>query len=233
MWFAADLEEELTSEELDVLSAAFDLVDDQLFTELVDLSDATSDPADRSITARAFSDLHLPLRYSDSYDIGLLRRLAVCLVCVADRISEPLQPLRCRGEELVLRAVIEMAITEWDASGNPADHSFERLLDLCFSDLDHEYMFDPAFDGIDDPNTHEGSQLGIRSLHPTTWFEPLIPELRVHPLAAMLTTQLQRRGRAGSTASRMEHGSPEKLGGVAGSAGKPCRSQPPPSALDA
>lgn len=184
MRFAADIEEELTTEEIAMLTAAFDLVDDQLFAELVDLSNAARDPGNRGMTVRAFSDLHLPSRYRDSYNIGLLRRLLVCHVCVAERVSEPLQPLRCRGEELVLRAVIEMAITEWDASGHPADHSFEHLLDVCFTDLDHEYMFDPAFDGIDDPSTYEGSQLGIRGLHPSTWFEPLVPGLPVHPLAA-------------------------------------------------
>lgn len=183
MRFATDITDLLTTDELDVLESAFDIVDDQLFEEVIDLVNHTVNPSDRSGPLRTFSERHLPTRYRESYDIGLLRRLTVCLVCAAERVDEPLQPLRCRGEELVLRAVIEMALTEWEASGRTGDHSFDQLLDLCFADLDHEYMFDEAFDGIDDPGTYEGSQLGVRGLHPSGWFEPLILGLPVHPLA--------------------------------------------------
>jgi hypothetical protein len=49
---------------------------------------------------------------------------------------------------------------------------------------DHEYLFDMAFDGIDDPDTYEGSQLGVASLHPSAWFEPFHADAPVHPLLA-------------------------------------------------
>jgi hypothetical protein len=41
-----------------------------------------------------------------------------------------------------------------------------------------------AFDGIDDPDTYEGSQLGVASLHPSAWFEPFHADAPVHPLLA-------------------------------------------------
>lgn len=182
MRFARDIEEELTADELSTLEAAFDIVSDQLFDELTDLATMSFEPG-RTLS-RPFSDLYLPVRYRDQYDLRLLRRLLVCLICVAERVDEPLQPLRCRGEELALRAVIDMAISDWDTAGQTADHSFDVLFDLCYTDLDHEYMFNAAFDGIDDPDTEEGSQLGIRGLRPSTWFEPLVPGVPVHPLAA-------------------------------------------------
>ncbi|MGA7758899.1 MAG: hypothetical protein WCA57_13755 [Ilumatobacteraceae bacterium] len=41
-----------------------------------------------------------------------------------------------------------------------------------------------AFDGIDDLDTYEGSQLGVASLHPSAWFEPFHTDAPVHPLLA-------------------------------------------------
>jgi len=48
----------------------------------------------------------------------------------------------------------------------------------------HEETSERPSDGIDDPDTYEGSQMRTGPLHPTTWFEPLRGASPVNPLAA-------------------------------------------------
>lgn len=67
--------------------------------------------------------------------------------------------------------------------GDGETECFRDLRERLFEDLDHEFMFHPLFDGIDDPDTYEGSQLGTGSLHPSGWFEPFRDEESVHPMA--------------------------------------------------
>ena len=133
---------------------------------------------------RMFSSLFLPSRYADLYDVALMRRLHVCLIVVAGRFQDRWEPPRCRGEELVLRAVIDHAETCLDEQTNEPSEGLGDLREVLFEDLDHEYRFNPAFDGIDGPDTYEGSQLGIASLHPSAWFEPFRADAPVHPLLA-------------------------------------------------
>lgn len=163
-----------------MLSDAVDQVNDFLLGELVELYDKTAGPA----AMRMFSSLFLPSRHADLYDFALMRRLHVCLVVVAGRLQDRWEPPRCRGEELVLRAVIDHAETCLDEQiGEPTD-GLGGLRERLFEDLDHEYLFDMAFDGIDDPDTYECSQLGVASLHPSAWFEPFHADAPVHPLLA-------------------------------------------------
>lgn len=182
--YAVEVRRILSEAELDALSDAFDIVGDQLLEEIADRMADAPDATSPSAFLGHFSGIHLPARYSDSYNVALLRGMFICLVSAAERISEPLAPLRCRAEELTLRAVIEMAITEWEEMGYEEAHSFEDLLDVCFADLDHEYVFDEAFDGIDDPETYGGSQMGVTGLHPSKWFEAFDSHLPVHPMVA-------------------------------------------------
>lgn len=93
------------------------------------------------------------------------------------------EPPRCRGEELVLRAVLEHAEICLDELEGPPGAAFQDVREFLFADLDHEFMFDPRFDGIDDPETVEGAQLGIGPLDPSAWFEPLYEGRPVHPMA--------------------------------------------------
>lgn len=44
-------------------------------------------------------------------------------------------------------------------------------------------MFDPAYDGVDDIDTHEGAQMRASSLDLKDWFRPLWDDEPVHPLA--------------------------------------------------
>ena len=58
-----------------------------------------------------------------------------------------------------------------------------------------------AFDGIDDPHTYEGSQLGVASLHPSGWFEPFHADAPLTPVACVT----QRDDAVGQPGSEVQH----------------------------
>ncbi len=74
-----------------------------------------------------FSDMFLPRRYADFYDVGMLRRRYVCLTVVAGRLQDQWEPPRCRGEELVLRAVLDHAETCFEEHTNESTDGFADL----------------------------------------------------------------------------------------------------------
>ena len=178
MRFVEELDRWLDPAELSALSNAVDAVDDFILGELADRYGV-----ELSSTEGQFSMLYLPARYHDQYDHGVLRRLYACLTVVAGRLQDGWEPPRCRGEELVLRAVLEHAEICFDEFEGPPGTAFQDVREFLFVDLDHEFMFDPRFDGIDDPETVEGAQLGIGPLDPSAWFEPLYDGRPVHPMA--------------------------------------------------
>jgi hypothetical protein len=177
MDFVESISRRLSSTEQEALANAVEQVDDFLLGELVELHDGTR-PAGTTL----FSDAFLPSRYADFYDFAMLRRLHVCLTVVAGRFQDQWEPPRCRGEELVLRAVLDHAETCFEEQTNESTDRFADLRDRLFEDFDHEYRFDAAFDGIDDPETFEGSQLGVQALHPSAWFTPFRTDSPVHPM---------------------------------------------------
>lgn len=178
MWFAPEVSRHLEPAEQDALSAAVEQVGDLLIAELVTLYDEPS----RATVNCAFSTQFLPTRFADSYDFAMMRRLHVCLIVVAGRLQHGWEPLGCRGEELVLRAILDQAETSFEERGGESTDGFAVLVDLLFEDLDHEFLFDPALDGIDDPETAAGMFMGVRSLSPSAWFDPLSTDSTVHPL---------------------------------------------------
>lgn len=135
----------LSPVECEALSDAVEQVNDFLLGELVELYDETAGPA----AMRMFSSLFLPDRHVALYDFALMRRLHVCPVVVAGRLQDGWEPPRCRGEELVLRAVIDHAETCLDEQSDEPTGAVGGLREWLFEDLDHEYLFDMAFDGID------------------------------------------------------------------------------------
>lgn len=161
------------------MSDAVDMVEELLLDELGERR-YTEGPA----TGGAFSDRFLPDRHAGLYDFTMIRRLHVCLVVVAGRLQDGWRPQACRAEELVTAAVVEQAQLLFEESTVKESDALGYLYELLFEDLDHQYMFAPAFDGIDDPDTYEGANMRTGSLHPKDWFEPLWEDEPVHPLAA-------------------------------------------------
>lgn len=97
----------------------------------------------------------------------------------AERIAALKRGRRARADDLVVIRPPLLAI--WAClPRSGCSVASEEVANRCVECV--EYVFAPAFDGIDDPDTYEGSQLGIRRLHPSAWFEPFQVEAPVHPL---------------------------------------------------
>jgi len=98
--------------------------------------------------------------------------------------QDPWPGLACRAEEFALNAVLTQIRIEADTDENPIrdlDQTLAQVTDAAFDDIDFLFAFDPAADGIDDPDTDAGRFMGIGSLHPRHWFDPF-NDRRPHPL---------------------------------------------------
>ncbi len=169
----------------DDLQAAFgvasDLVDDQFVEEIASRMATIGPDAGRF----SFSSQHLPRRYREHYNVLLVRRVHICFLTVVDHLAQDLWPgLACRAEELALHAILTQLRIDADTTETPIRSLDERLAqvtDAAFDDIDFLFAFDPAADGIDDPDTDAGQLMGIGSLHPRHWFDPF-NDRRPHPL---------------------------------------------------
>ena len=123
---------------------------------------------------------YLPRMYVLRYDEGFLRRFLVCAVSVGLKMRAPdFHPLGCTAEELVIRAMKEIAEAWLKENGEAAD--FGDWEDIALDDIDVEYLYDPQQDGIEDSEI--GRRMGIGNLGFQDWFRPFNPPRYMHPYA--------------------------------------------------
>lgn len=53
---------------------------------------------------------------------------------------------------------------------HPEDHDYDNARDLLFEDFDFQLLYNPALDGIEDPDGPVDRQLHFAWLHPRDWF---------------------------------------------------------------
>ena len=123
----------------------------------------------------------LPRTYTLRYNEGFLRMWFVTVLTVGYKLAQPEPPIplvSCTAEELALRALIEEAKEVLEQEGTEAD--FGLFEDEAFQDADHEFLFQPEADGIED--SAEGARLGIGHLRFDEWFTPFLnASTQVHP----------------------------------------------------
>lgn len=129
---------------------------------------------------------------------SFMAKLYDAYVMVRERLALGALPIaRCTGEEFALHIVISFAAMA-DAQGvgpNPEDFGLQLLPEpddddyaaahaALFEDFDLLLLFDPLFDGIEDPGAEINQRLGIGPhLHPSNWFEPFAAYADADPLA--------------------------------------------------
>ena len=123
----------------------------------------------------------LPSAYTLRYTGVFLKMWFVTVLTVGYKLAQRGPPgplLSCTAEELALRALIEEAKEVLGREGIDAD--FGLFEDEAFQDADHEFLFMPEADGIED--SPEGAQLGIGNLRFDEWFTPFLnASSQVHP----------------------------------------------------
>src|SRR5579864_3486250 len=134
----------LTPPALQALQGGCDTLIDSVFDDL----ETAKDPQDIADTWVA---TYLPERYLYKYTPLFLRQFAVCIVTVAWKLAQPEHmPLSSLAEELAANAIIESAKAYAEISELDVEDLLEDFRDEYFEDLDFEYLFDDAYDGIDE-----------------------------------------------------------------------------------
>ncbi|WP_405584923.1 hypothetical protein [Streptomyces sp. NBC_01190] len=127
----------------------------------------------------------LPERYVLQYDVLFVRRLVTTAVVLTTRLTQSgFVQLSCVAEELLLRLLLIQANVTADTFGLLDDEVGTALgvfADGVYEDLDHEWLYEPAADGIEeDPAL---AQMGIAPMGIKDWFTPFNEGRYVHPYA--------------------------------------------------
>ncbi len=127
----------------------------------------------------------LPQRYRLKYTSGFARRFLACLLTAVWKLGqrEAIRP-SCVAEELAVHLLLEEA--EALSQEHGIDVDFDDFRDTFFEDLDFEFLYDDAYDGIETADIAEG--MGITNLAFADWFERFGPAegssyTEVHPYA--------------------------------------------------
>lgn len=94
----------------------------------------------------------------------------------AGRVPYP----RCMGEQIALWITLDFAESALKDDGERSgaeklpkterDYDWMALGDLLFDDHDFRLLWDMAFDGVEDPDSDLGSEMGTEDMRPSAWF---------------------------------------------------------------
>jgi hypothetical protein len=173
------------------------LLVDELRMEL-DSADDDAPPWEGDLAPFGFSEC-LPRAKRGSYESSTALAFTHALDAVIWKLgNQPGEMLSCTMEELAMRAIIkraELLVEEleehqdsgekpwWDTAHDPSVVDLDGIADLVFQDLDHELLFMPHLDGIEN-DERLGATLGIgEELKVANWLVPFdnAPD-RGHPL---------------------------------------------------
>ncbi|MFC5835882.1 hypothetical protein [Nonomuraea insulae] len=126
----------------------------------------------------------LPPQYALRYDAGFARKFAIAVVSITARLTDDTwRHPACVAEQLALRLLIEEAKAVLELyelmDEDEAESVYERFTCSAFGDVDHEMLYDPELDGIDE--LPEAGFLRIAPLGFASWFAPFDQRGRVHP----------------------------------------------------
>ena len=170
----------LTQQEQQALQEACDVLIDEVFEDLKNMQDP------KDLVDTALGDC-LPERYLYRYTPLFLKQFVVCIITVTWKLAQPEHmPLSSLAEELAAWALVRKAQTliemGEEEGGQTIDDPFEKFIDTYFEDLDFEYLFDDAYDGIE-KEVELVQVLGMASLSLQDWFKPFSdePSRTAHP----------------------------------------------------
>jgi hypothetical protein len=165
------------------IAYSIDILLDELFMDLATLTEEESNAAECDGVMMQIDNL--PSKYSLRYDERFARHLVVTAVTLTGRMTQPgFEHLNCVAEELLLRLLLQTAEVTLDTYGlmdEGVAAALECFSDGVYEDMDHEWLYDPSMDGIDqDP---AAAYLGIAPMGLKDWFTPFNKGRYVHPFA--------------------------------------------------
>ena len=153
---------------------------DQLIEDVVELHDAGDDEVVDVAGTWVLSGL--PERFAARYNQLFTQEFLVAVVDLTGRLTRGWEPLACVAQELGLRLLLDRVELVAEAADVALDDGWRRHLEeLLFEDLDHEVLYDPALDGIEDEAA--GDQPGMASMAFDDWFIPFNDERTLPPYA--------------------------------------------------
>ena len=165
------------------LAYSIDILLDELFMDLATLTEEESNAAECGGPMMQLDSL--PSQFSLRYDERFARHLVVTAVTLTGRMTQPgFQHLNCVAEELLLRLLLQTAEVTLDLYGLMDEGiatAWECFSNGVYEDMDHEWLYDPSVDGIDqDP---AAAHMGIAPMGLKDWFTPFNKGRYVHPFA--------------------------------------------------
>ncbi|WP_338492483.1 hypothetical protein [Streptomyces sp. SJL17-4] len=170
---------------------ASEVLIDELYDDVRTLADEETNVAE--CRAELWHLTELPPRYGLAYDELFARRFLVTAIALTTRFTDgSFRQLGCLAEELVLKLLLQQAHSTLDLYGLLSDEvaeSLERFADEVYEDMDFEWLYDDARDGVDEdpaPAGPDGTPLAGPEVTPLaigTWFTPFDDERYVHPYA--------------------------------------------------
>lgn len=162
------------------LMHASEIVVEELFEDVVDLHTQEVIQADDIDETWILSQL--PSRFAAGYCARFARMFLVALVDVTSRFARGWEPLTCVAQELCLRVLLNEVEVMADLAVVTLDDNWRgHLEDILFEDLDHELLYDPAYDGIEeDPDSQPP---GMAPMAFSDWFAPFSAERSMPPYA--------------------------------------------------
>lgn len=124
----------------------------------------------------------LPGRFAARYTPLFAQEFLVAVVDVTGRLTKGWEPLACVAQELGLRILLNEVEVVAETADVALDDNWRSLLeDLLFEDLDHEFLYDPAYDGIEDDPASQPP--GMAPMRFEDWFEPFNEDRTMPPYA--------------------------------------------------
>lgn len=160
---------------------AADIVIDELIDDIISLRSEKDTPASAIEDTWVLSQL--PARFTASYTPLFAQRFLVAVVDVTGRLTKGWEPLACVAQELGLRVLLNQVEVVAETADVALDDGWRGYLeDMLFEDIDHELLYNPAYDGIEDDAASQPP--GMAPMRFEDWFK-LFNEDRTMPPYAL------------------------------------------------
>ena len=155
---------------------------DDLFADIVDLAEVPgANAAILDDSMRVLSQL--PAQNAHLYTRLFAQKFMLAVTAVVDKLCRDEWDLCANvAEELALRLLIENSAVVLDLvsrGDEDTQAAFACFEDIAFEDADHEYLFDPAMDGVTPESFSPG--FGMAPMDFGSWFVPFNDTRPVNP----------------------------------------------------